>query len=263
MQSYRIVASLLLVAASATACSENVHPGGPPPNEALSPDLAVSLPQLQQLVELTPTVYQPDAEEGVQLTPEGRAYLAEHASEVPQGYLDAIARGLISRSELDVGFRNDANDAFAQYIAQSRGTEYKNEVELKVRYGTTQIGTSSNVEAESCVCPHIIRPWGRTVSVTMAIEGRCGHIADAKGTATAGLKVLTPPLGLVTVATDQTGDTDNARQPACGESGSDSPGGGGGGDDETWYLCHWADYYDANGEFIRRQDLGCDEINEM
>ena len=259
MKSYMMLAALL--AAATTACSDATLPDAPPATEALSPDLAMSLPELRQLVELTPAVYRSPEADGPQRTPEGLAYVVEHEDEVPQEYLDAMSGNLITRADLDIGFMSDANVAFAQYIAESRGSSYTNHLELKVKYGSTQIGMNADVESEACLCAHLFTPWGRTSSVTVPVEGNCGHLAEAKGTIDAELGFMTPSIKWLRLAFDKTTSSDHDRQPECANNPSDSPGGPGDGNEEDWYLCYWEDYYDGNGEFLRRQDLGCVELD--
>lgn len=259
MKSYTLVSGLLLLAV--TACSDSVPAGSVPVGEQLSPDLSVSLPQLRQLVELTPAIHQTDGHDGPRYTPEGQAYAFGNSGEIPQEYLDAMSRGLITRTDLDVGFMDDVNMAYAQFIALSRGSSYRNHLVLKVKMGGTQIGTNEDVEAESCLCAHLLYPWGKTTSVTVPVEGNCGHLAEATGTLSTTLGLMLASMNFVQLSADTRTDLAHNRQQECGGGGSNQPGGGGNPDDELWYICYWEDVFDYNGDFIRRQDLGCQELN--
>lgn len=265
MKVYQKVAAALLIAV--TACSDTVSSPVTESAPDLSPDLELVMPNFRPLAtqpidssfHLASNSIKSGAPTfGIQ----GDGYEGNGSygdPEIPDDYLRAATGALISRLEIDVGFMNDANVAFAQVIGESTGSFYKNHVLLKVRYGNTQVGENSATESESCLCLHLFTPWGRTVDTTVPVTGTCGHNSSATGTHEARLDFLNTGWELLNLASDKRSTSGVASQPECPKSGGS--GSSNGFEDDEWYLCFWEDYYDSTGEFIRRQDLGCMPLN--
>jgi hypothetical protein len=258
MKSYILLPGLLLLAA--TACTESAAPEFTEPVANVTADLELALPALRQLVGPSTTEHAYDITNAEPLSANGVAYSVINPDEIPQEYLDAAAGPLIRRLEVDVGFMDDVNVAYAQSIMESTGSYYKNHVGLNVYYGNTRVGSSDAEVEESCLCAHLFSPWGQIVSTTVSLSGNCGHRADAYGKGTASLDFMTPVLKPIRLGFEVQAASNSKSQQACPTSSTPGSSGGAGGDDE-WYICYWEDYYDANGDFIRRQDLGCAPIN--
>lgn len=242
--------ALLLVAAA--ACSaDGIGPVDTPWARAF--DIAV--PSLRQLSSARPTDTPPSPPDSI------AASVSYDDGDLPPGYAELLASGslMAHRPEADAGFHGDHEAAFGQALGTSRGSFYRNAVDLKLSYRGSQIGQTSGEESQSCLCAHIWSPWGRTASATIGIGSECGHHVHASARHEARLEISV--MGKTwTLLADAGTATAQASQPPCGVAGSGS-GGGSGLDEEQWYICYWEDYYDANGDFVRRVELGCQQLN--
>lgn len=267
MHAYRMTAAALFLAV--TACSDSVSAPALEIGADLSPNLELSLPKLRPLASVPVDSSRNLARSTDVSRFRPSAFYSDDDfdsdSEIPIEYKNAAFRSLITRLDVDVGFIPEERVAFAQVIGESMGSFYKNHVVLKIRYGNSQVGQNEATESESCLCAHLLVPWGRTANTTVPITGVCGHNASATGTHDARLEFLTKALKLLRLTDDVGTTTGSAFQPACAPEQDNGGGGGGGGteEDDQWYLCYWEDYYDITGEFIRRKELGCVPIGEL
>lgn len=237
--------ALLLVAAA--ACSE----GGSPVDTPWERAFDIAVPTLRQLV-ATPETVEPEKVSTV------AASYAYNPDELPSGYAELISSGaLIAQpSSADAGFHSDHMVAFGQALGLSRGSYYKNTVRLRLFYGSTQVAENSGDEWDSCNCAHFFSPWGDIANTTLPVGTACGHSVLADSRHDAKLEFNTGTRLITFLASSGT-SSQHASQPSCGFG---STGGGGGGDDE-WYICYWEDWYDDNGRFMHRVELGCTPYN--
>jgi hypothetical protein len=212
----------------------------------------VSLPRFRQL-SLTPT-----AESSAPATTPVNAY-SYSTDELPADYAELLARGTLiaQASSADAGFHSDHSVAFGQALGTSRGSYYKNQVQMRLRYRGQQVGEQTGEMTESCLCAHLWAPWGEIANVTMGIGGECGHGVDVSSRHDARLEFGLPGKASWTLLAESGTSTANASQPPCAVGGVS----GGTAGDEQWYICYWEDYFDHRGDFVRRADLGCRPIN--
>jgi len=237
--------ALLLVAAA--ACSEGAGPVDTPWERSF--DFAV--PTLRQLVS-TPETTVPQSVDSV------AASYSYSPEELPPGYAELIESGglIAESSSADAGFHTDHMVAFGQALGRSRGSYYKNAVRLRLFYGGAQVAESSGDEWDSCNCLHLFSPWGNIANATIGVGTECGHMAHAESRHDAKLEFNTGTRVITFLASSGTGSA-HASQPPCGVASS----GTGGGDDGEWYICYWEDWYDQDGRFMRRVELGCVPYN--
>ncbi len=268
MKAYPRIVGLLLLAV--TACSDSDAPRATEPNLTLTPDLELALPSLRQLsIETEDSTSRLVAAAIGSATTEAtnRSYVpgdgihtAGGEFNIPADYRAASRGALITRMDIDVGFIPDAKVAYAQLIGESKGSSYRNHVVLKVRYGNTQVAQNEAVTEESCLCLHLFSPWGQTANVTVPVEGDCGHNAQGTGTHNARLDFLTSSWDLLNLNKDTGSTTGTAFQQDCPPN-NNRTGNGGSSGDEDYLICFWEDYY-SDGEFVRRKELGCIDLNE-
>jgi len=237
-----------LLCVAAAACTEGAGPVDIPWERSF--DIAV--PALRQLVSTLETVELPAADSVA-------ASYASSASELPPGYAELIASGsMISQpSTADAGFLAEHSVAYGQGLGRSRGSYYKNAVRLRLFYGGAQVSENSGEMMESCLCAHFWSPWGETANTTIGVGTPCGHSVMADSRHDARLEFNMGSRVITFLAQSGT-DSHHAAQPPCGAGVS---GAGGTPDDGEWYICNWEDWYDVNGRFLRRVELGCTPYN--
>ena len=238
--------ALLLVAAA--ACSEGAGPVDTPWERSF--DIAV--PTLRQLV-ATPETVEPQTVDSV------AASYSYNPADLPAGYAELIAAGgLISQSSsADAGFQSEHMVAYGQALGRSRGSYYKNAVRLRLFFSGSQVSENSGETMESCLCANLWSPWGEIANTTIGVGTECGHMAMADSRHDAKLEFNTGSR-VITFLSQSATDSDQASQPPCG-FGSTGPGGTP--DDGEWYICYWEDWYDQDGRFMRRVELGCVPYN--
>jgi len=232
--------ALLLVAAA--ACSE----GGSPVDTPWERSFNIAVPALRQLTSSTSAV-------APQPTDSVAAASSYNMEDLPPGYAEVLSAGLLitEASTADAGFHGDYSAAFGQALGRSRGSYYRNTATLKLRYQGTEVAQNVGEKFESCLCSHFWSPWGDIASVTIPVEGACGHLATVNSRHDAKLQLWFPG-GMLTLLSQEDTDSAFASQPSCGGGSS-----GGGGDDGEWYICSWEDWYTDDGTFMHRVELGC------
>lgn len=237
--------ALLLVAAA--ACSEGSSPVDTPWERSF--DIAV--PTFRQLVATPETV------ESEQVDSVAASY-SYNPDELPSGYAQLIASGglITEESSADAGFHSDHMVAYGQAYGRSRGSYYKNSVRLRLWFGQTHVAEATGEEWDSCNCAHFFTPWGEIANATIPVGTSCGHMALAESRHDAKLEFNTGTRVIPFLARSGTG-SQHAFQPSCGFGSTE----GGGGHDDEWYICYWEDWYDENGRFMRRVELGCTPYN--
>ncbi len=244
----RILWPALLLVAAAACSSDGVGPVDMPWERAFD----MPLPRFRQL-SLTPT---DEARPAADTLAAAASYSID---DLPSDYAELLSRGTLiaEGSSADAGFHTDHKVAFGQALGTSRGSYYRNEVKLRLRYAGQQIAEDVGFATDHCNCLHLRNPWGEIANVTLSFVGECGHGVDASARHDARLEFTYPGKAPWTLLAQSESSTAHASQPPCAVGSS----GGGSGTDGEWYLCYWEDYYDHNGDFVRRVDLGCMPIN--
>jgi len=230
----------------------------------LPADLNLGLPQFRQLSE-APSRASTDAPRLA--TPAMLASIGDGVDgQLPPDYLEVIERGrLISDpSQAEARFMPSDNLAYGQALGTSIGSFYRNTVNLRLFRDGGQVSERSDEEWQSCNCLHLRNPWGRTANTTIAVAGSCGLTASAYAKHDARLDFTSFTGTVFNLMADSDNATDHHSQPACPAEGS----GGGGpdnveGDGEGWYICYWVDTYSEYGEFLFRDELGCDFLGTL
>lgn len=251
---FLLPAALLLFA---SACDTQ---SAAPEFAELPASLSLSLPQFKQLSDANDG---PRQSSSVIASPAMMASMQIDGEQLPQEYEEVVARGLIAQpAQADAGFLNDANIAYGQAIGTSRGSYYRNEVDLRVSINGSQIAQSMGHESESCNCAHLFNPWGQIANTTLSVGRQCGHEASAKAQHDARLDWVGFTGRVTTLLAASGTDTHHAQQPSCPINGNSGSGGGSNGlEGEEWYICYWEDYYDSQGRFVIRIHLGCEPLN--
>lgn len=243
--------ALLLVATA--ACSEGDGPVDVPFNGAFDEAFTMSLPTFRPLVVAANTDKAPPVE-----TAAASAVL--NPADIPPDFQQLMRRGSLvaEYSRADAGFQTDHDVAFGMAYGKSRGNYYRNAVTTMLRYNGAHVATVPGEESEWSFFHLPFTPWGETAVARVGFTGSCGHEVHVTSRHEAELRLIASMKMFTLMAHTSSGSASDA-QPPC--SGGNNPNGGGGGDDEQWYLCYWVDHYDANGDFLYRQDLGCQGIN--
>ena len=243
--------ALLLVATA--ACSEGDGPVDVPFDGAFDEAFTLTLPQFRPLVVASNTEEAPPVEAAA-------ASAILDPSEIPADFQQLMQSGMLitEPSWADAGFASDHEVAFGMAYGKSKGNFYRNSVTTTLRYNGSNVATAPGEEAEWSYFHLPFGSWGEPAVARVGFTGTCGHEVHVTSRHEAELR-LVASLKLFTLLSQVSTNTDYAAQPPC--SGGNNPNGGGGGDDEQWYICYWVDVYDANGDFLYRQDLGCEGIN--
>lgn len=247
----RLILPATLLAFASACHTETSGPGW----VDLPADLNLNLPAFRQLVTNAPQPPQsvPASQDDISANTIG----ADGA--VPLEYQLVMSKGLTAMSSTaDVGFHEDAPVAFGQGLGTSRGSYYKNTVDLRLTRDGRQIAQANGVESETCNCSHLTNPWGNTANATLAVDGDCGHGASAFSEHAARLDWTRANGSITNLLSETSSGSAHATQPRCPVGGSEY---GGNSEGDDWYICYWEDYYDAHGRFIRRVELGCVPFN--
>ena len=242
--------ALLLVATA--ACSEGDGPVDVPFDRPFDEAFTMALPNFRPLVVAANTDKTPPVE-----TAAASAVL--DPADIPPEFLQLMQSGSLIAvpSSADAGFQTDHDVAFGMAYGKSRGNYYRNSVTTMLRYNGAHVATVPGEESEWSFFHLPFGPWGEPAVARVGFTGSCGHEVHVTSRHEAQLR-LVASMKMFTLIEQVSTNTDFAAQPPC--SGGNSAGGGGVGD-EQWYICYWVDHYDANGDFLYRQDLGCQDFN--
>ena len=228
----------------------------------LPADLNLGLPQFRQLSNASPHV---SAEAPRPATSAMLASMGDGGEpQLPPDYLEVLAQGwlMADPSQAEARFLPADRLVYGQALGTSIGSFYRNTVLLRVFRDGSQISERTEDETQSCNCSHWRNPWGRTASTTIAVAGSCGLAASAYAKHVARLDFTSVTGTVFNLLSDSDNASDHDVQPDCPVH--DYGGGGPDGiEGDEWYICYWVDYYSVYGEFLFREDLGCELLSQV
>jgi hypothetical protein len=157
------------------------------------------------------------------------------------------AAGRLSQT---AGFTADPA-AYGEGLFYYRGTSASVTENVTVSYNNAQVAQQSGSASDWHLVPPFpgVDDYVLDAQVAIGVGGQCGNTVSSVGT---GKTWFT--LGLMSWGEFSETQSKVKGQPACltQQAGSSREDIG-----DQWYDCYWIDWYDAEGNYLYTQDLGC------